>query len=110
MSCGYRHTLVLTDHGTVFAMGSNKKFELGSPTLQKSSTPIRIQTIEMYLIRKVVAGGFSVALTSQNELLVWGTGDFGTFQTPQKLFLDDIRISDIELSKTSEAFGAALDD
>lgn len=37
VSCGYRHTLVLTNHGTVFGMGTNKKYELASGTLQKSS-------------------------------------------------------------------------
>jgi alpha-tubulin suppressor-like RCC1 family protein len=29
VSCGNRHTLVLTDHGTVYGMGTNKKYELG---------------------------------------------------------------------------------
>lgn len=33
VSCGYKHTLVLTDHGQVFGMGSNRRYELGSPTL-----------------------------------------------------------------------------
>lgn len=29
VSCGFRHTLVLTDHGIVYGMGTNRKFELG---------------------------------------------------------------------------------
>lgn len=31
----------------------------------------------MYMITKVAAGGFSMALTTQNEILVWGAGEFG---------------------------------
>jgi alpha-tubulin suppressor-like RCC1 family protein len=53
VSCGFRHTLVLTGHGTVFGMGTNKKYELASGTLQKSSQPIRIQTIDMFAVEKV---------------------------------------------------------
>jgi hypothetical protein len=34
------------------------------------------------MITKVVAGNFSVALTNQNEVLVWGSGEFGSFSTP----------------------------
>ena len=33
----------------------------------------------MFAVEKVFAGGFSVAITSHNELLVWGSGEFGTF-------------------------------
>jgi alpha-tubulin suppressor-like RCC1 family protein len=29
VSCGFRHTLFLTENGKVFAVGSNKKHELG---------------------------------------------------------------------------------
>lgn len=46
VSCGFRHTLVLTDHGIVYGFGSNKRFELGlfnnQPTMSKVITPIRI--------------------------------------------------------------------
>jgi len=29
VSCGYRHTLVLTERGSVYGMGTNRRFELG---------------------------------------------------------------------------------
>lgn len=32
-ACGYRHTLVLTERGSVYGMGSNRRFELGLPNL-----------------------------------------------------------------------------
>ena len=114
VSCGYRHTLVLTDNGPVYGMGTNKKFELGllnnSPTMSKCQSPLRIQALEIYMIVKIQAGGgFSAALTSQNEILVWGSGEFGQFQTPQKIYMDDIRFADIALSKSIDSFGAAID-
>jgi hypothetical protein len=31
----------------------------------------------MFKIEKIIAGGFSVAITNTKELVVWGTGDFG---------------------------------
>lgn len=33
----------------------------------------------MFKIDKVIAGGFSVAITNQKELIVWGSGEFGVF-------------------------------
>ena len=97
VSCGYRHTLVLTDHGIVYGMGTNKGYELGlmQPTVSKSVGVMRIQALEIYMIVKVEAVGFSAALTSQNEILVWGSGEFGQFQTPQKIYMDDTRFTDI---------------
>ena len=29
VSCGYRHTLVLSERGSVYGMGTNRRFELG---------------------------------------------------------------------------------
>ena len=63
----------------------------------------------MYIITKVVAGGFSAALTSQSEILVWGQGEFGSFLSPQKIYMDDIRFVDVALSKDLDGFGTAID-
>jgi hypothetical protein len=65
----------------------------------------------MYMISQIKAGFFSAALTSQNELLLWGSmgTDLGSFQSPQKLYLDDIRFVDISMSKSQDSFMVALD-
>ena len=45
VSSGYRHTLVLTERGQVYGMGSNRRFELGlhqQPQTPKSLAPARI--------------------------------------------------------------------
>jgi alpha-tubulin suppressor-like RCC1 family protein len=72
-------------------------------------TPMRIQPLEMYMITKVVAGSFSAALTSQHEILLWGSGDFGTFISPQKIYMDDIRFTDLSMNCLPESFAVAVD-
>lgn len=58
ISCGYRHTLALTDNGKVYGMGSNRRFEMGLGSSSYSNqprfySPIRITALEMYMITKV---------------------------------------------------------
>jgi alpha-tubulin suppressor-like RCC1 family protein len=79
VACGYRHTLALTERGTVYGMGTNRRFELGQLNLSapKSIGPVKIQALELYNIVKIKAGSFSTALTSDQEILIWGTGEFG---------------------------------
>ena len=43
---------------------------------------MKIESLSGLGIAKVIAGGFSAALSAQNQLLVWGEGDFGVFKTP----------------------------
>ncbi len=63
----------------------------------------------MYIITKLVAGGFSAALTQANEVLIWGSGEFGSFATPQKIFMEDVAFADLEISKQADSFAAAVD-
>ena len=79
VSCGYKHTLVLTNGRRVFGMGDNRKHEMG---LGESNdhvdneylSPMHLQHLEIHDIVKVVAGGFSAALTLQEQIIIWGTG------------------------------------
>ena len=69
VSCGFRHTLFLSENGKVYGVGSNKKHEMGlgnSPQSQQPNilTPIRLVSLEMYMISSIKAGFFSAALTS----------------------------------------------
>lgn len=44
VTCGYRHTLVLTERGTVYGMGTNRRYELGliSPSQPKYLSPVKL--------------------------------------------------------------------
>jgi len=55
VSCGYKHSLFLTENGKVYGCGSNKKSEmgLGNSTMNYQTrflTPVRISSLEMYMI------------------------------------------------------------
>ena len=40
---------------------------------------------------------------------MWGTGQFGVFSTPQKVCMDGIYFSDIQISKQESSFATAVD-
>lgn len=42
-------------------------------------------------------------------MIVWGTGQFGVFSTPQKVCMDGIYFSDIQISKQETSFATAID-
>jgi alpha-tubulin suppressor-like RCC1 family protein len=109
VAAGYRHTLVLTERGTVYGMGSNRRYELALPSQQKSVGPVKIQTLDLYNIVAVRAGSFSAALNSEQEVILWGTGEFGQVQVPIKLMADGLRFRDLALGKGRDSFGAAID-
>lgn len=62
-------------------------------------------------VAKIEAGGFSAALTTSKELILWGEGEFGIFSIPQRLYMDNIKFNDIKVSKfQSQACAFALQD
>jgi len=66
--------------------------------------------LEIHDIKKVCAGSFSAALTSNNQLIIWGQGEFGTFKTPQKVCIDQVNFVDVCVSRSpAEAYLVALD-
>lgn len=116
VSCGYKHTLCLTVNGLIYGMGSNRKHEMGLGDTQDSRkpnffSPIKLNQLEIHNLIKVSAGGFSAALTDHNQVIIWGSGNFGVFNTPQKVCMDDVHFTDIKVSNAQPgvAFAAAVD-
>ncbi len=116
VSAGYRHTLILTERGSVYGMGTNRRHELGlaghhnKGQSLKSLSPVKIQSLDAYNVTKVKAGSFSAVVTSDHDILIWGTGDFGSIQMPVKLTTSDsVKYKDLALGKGKESFGAAID-
>jgi hypothetical protein len=62
-------------------------------------------------IKKVIAGKFSAAINYQNQILIWGKGEFGTIRCPQKLFMDKVEFVDCKISKfdSDESHAISLD-
>lgn len=80
VSCGWAHTVVLTESGDVFATGWNEG-QLGYPCNQRQSTQwgrAELDTTSEHALVKVAAGRVhSAALTVTGQVFVWGTGREG---------------------------------
>ena len=93
--------LALTKRSEVFGAGLNQNYQLGlgEKGQDNEQVPVCVDTLSGAGITKVFAGGFSAALTSQNQILVCGEGNFGVFKTPQKLYMDQVNFTDCIISK-----------
>jgi alpha-tubulin suppressor-like RCC1 family protein len=71
---------------------------------------VKIQSLDLYNIVKVKAGSFSAALTVEQDILIWGSGEFGQVQTPIKICPSDgVKFSNLSLGKGRDSFGTAID-
>ena len=114
VSCGYRHTLALTVKGQIYGFGSNRRHEMGLGDSTQAVennfyAPTKLEPLLIHNVTHVAAGGFSAAITDHNELIVWGTGQFGVFSTPQKVCMEGIYFTDMQISKQESCFSAAVD-
>ena len=85
MSLGYRHSLFLAENSEVIGAGLNRDFQLGLGDGHSKSnyySPIKLHSLQAQNIKQIIAGGFSAAITSTDQILVWGQGEFGTFSSP----------------------------
>ncbi|XP_075226553.1 putative E3 ubiquitin-protein ligase HERC1 isoform X4 [Lycorma delicatula] len=76
VACGSAHTLALSMDGkTVWSFGSGDTGKLGHGDTSRVFRPKMIEALQGIYIRKVAAGSqFSLALTSNGQVLVWGSG------------------------------------
>ena len=105
IACGTEHSLVLTQKGEIYAMGSNTKGQLGTggPT-RGSALPVFIEELSFTRVSKVRAGFFSAALSSDGQLYVWGQGSFGEFYTPHRVkSAKKLDILDFQVSREGAA-------
>ncbi|KMQ87960.1 rcc1 and btb domain-containing protein 1 [Lasius niger] len=73
VACGFKHTLVLTDKGKIYAWGKNDNGQLGVNDELKSSTPVMVNLLEMEKMLDIAAcGNLSVAVSSDKTVYVWG--------------------------------------
>lgn len=64
VAAGYRHTLILTERGSVYGMGTNRRAELALGASQKSVAPSKLSQLDAFVVTKIRAGSFSAALTA----------------------------------------------
>jgi alpha-tubulin suppressor-like RCC1 family protein len=112
ISAGYYHSLALTSSGTVYAWGENNDGQLGTGTTTNSSVAVPI-SMSGTTIKAIAAGdAFSVALTSSNTLVAWGTngngqlGDGATTQSNVPVAVHTL--TSVSTFAVGEAFGVAV--
>jgi alpha-tubulin suppressor-like RCC1 family protein len=81
IAAGSSHSLAVSDHGTVWAWGSNSSGQLGDDTLLEKTEPIIISALnpaESVRVIQVAAGlGSSYALKSDGTVWAWGNNVSG---------------------------------
>jgi hypothetical protein len=85
LAAGMHHSVVATEDGAVYVFGSNQYGQLGLDSEEEGiavrsvvTTPRQIVTLKRHFVVQVAAGlHYSVALTSAQEVLVWGLNDVG---------------------------------
>jgi len=86
-------------------MGSNAHGQLGTgPPSKGSSMPILLEELSFSRMVQIRAGQFSAAMSTDQQLFVWGKGIFGEFYTPHRVkSVNKLDILDFQISKGGTA-------
>ena len=106
VACGDEHTIVLTQNGEIYTMGSNSRGQLGTGTTSSKGCPLPtfLEELSFSKMIKVRAGSFSASLSSDGQLYVWGEGYFGKFYTPYRIKSGKmLEIADFNVSRSGAA-------
>jgi hypothetical protein len=77
ISCGYEHSMALTEKGCVYSWGCNQGSRLGIANTINSNTPKQIQ-IKDIIIDKITCGSYhSLLLTNNGVIYAFGHNFFG---------------------------------
>lgn len=79
VASGYRHQLVLTEEGSVYAFGQNSNGQLGNGTTANSDIPVKVdfsQTTASKIIQVVASSNSSYALDDKGQIWAWGLNQY----------------------------------
>jgi alpha-tubulin suppressor-like RCC1 family protein len=86
ISCGFGHSLVLTNCGEVYAWGSNYYGQIGNGCNDNQSIPIKVKGFNNERVVMISCGHFhSMALTECGHVYSWGLNDCGQLGTGNKV-------------------------
>ena len=73
ISCGYNHTLILANDGTLFSFGNNDMNQLGHND-GAHTKPEMIKTLDIHFFIQIACGhSFSLALNNLGQVYCWGS-------------------------------------
>ncbi|XP_039264808.2 uncharacterized protein LOC120340578 [Styela clava] len=74
VACGRNHTIACTANNKIFVFGNNSDSQLGVDDIDSSNLPLEVNVVNNGAIKQIGAGAdFSVALTSDGDIYVWGS-------------------------------------
>jgi hypothetical protein len=83
ISCGQRHSLLLSNDGVIYAFGDNKFGQIGNGTKVSQKKPIRLNHSNKFVdIASSSMENISVALSIDNQFFIWGKCGKEVHSTP----------------------------
>lgn len=88
VAAGYKHDLVLTKDGSVWAFGANTQGQLGNATTIDSSTPVKVNFSAAadigHILQVVASANSSYALDDKGQVWGWGSDAYANLGRGQE--------------------------
>ena len=88
VAAGYKHNLVLTKDGIVWAFGTNTQGQLGNATTINSSTPVKVDFSAAadigHIVQVVASASSSYALDDKGQVWGWGSDAYANLGRGQE--------------------------
>jgi len=82
LSCGTRHTAIVTVEGKLYTFGHNDKMQLGMPSQEKITSPLYIQHPSRF-IAVSCGNNHTLVLTNEFEVYSFGSNEVGQLGVPR---------------------------